>query len=138
MTLRNMLLAILFCVAPLAAVAKDGKVLVELNKLELEDGICQSYMLLQNGTNASFEGFTLDLVLFDTDGIIVRRLAAEMAPLRAGKTSVKVFGLNGLACDAIGRILVNDVLDCQADGTPRNDCPDLIETASRGSVELFN
>ena len=138
MALRNMLLATLLCVAPMAAIAEDGKVLVELNKLELEDGSCQSYLVLQNGTNASFEGFTLDLVLFDTDGIIARRLAVEMAPLRAGKTSVKVFGLKDLACDAISRILVNDVLECQAAGTPRTDCPDLIETASRGSVELFN
>ena len=130
------LLAILFlAVAP--AVAQQGLVKVELNKLEPGDAACQAFLLIENTTPTSFESLTLDLVMFDPDGIISRRLAVEMAPVRSGKTSVKVFNIEGLACTGVSRILVNDVLSCNADGTARKDCLDVIETASRGSVELI-
>ncbi|MEM0922424.1 MAG: Tat pathway signal sequence domain protein [Pseudomonadota bacterium] len=124
--------------APLPVLAEDVKVMVELNKLETEGSACQAYILLQNKTETAFENLALDLVMFDPDGIIARRLAVEMAPLRAGKTSVKVFGIDGLTCEGIGRVLVNDVLSCTAGGAAKSDCLGLIETVSRGPVELIN
>ncbi|MEM7508380.1 MAG: hypothetical protein AAF415_16730 [Pseudomonadota bacterium] len=135
--LRTCLLA-LICLTPIAAAAEGPKIRVELNKLEPKGANCQAYILLENQTDTGFENLSLDLVLFDGDGVIARRLAVEMAPLRAGKTSVKVFGIDGLGCDTIGRLLVNDVLKCTSAGAARDDCLGLIETASRGSVELIN
>ncbi|MEM6933729.1 MAG: Tat pathway signal sequence domain protein, partial [Pseudomonadota bacterium] len=95
-------------------------------------------ILIQNETELAFSALSLDLVMFDPDGIISKRLAVEMAPLRAGKTSVKVFGIDGAACGGLGRILVNDVLSCEVGGSARNDCLEMIETASRGPVDLIN
>ncbi|MEM9736988.1 MAG: Tat pathway signal sequence domain protein [Pseudomonadota bacterium] len=111
---------------------------VELNKLEDQGSACQAFMVLENGTDLAFESLSLDLVLFDGAGIIARRLAVEMAPLRPGRTSVKVFGIEGIACADLGRILVNDVLSCQAGGAPRDDCLGLVQTSSRAPVELIN
>ncbi len=109
---------------------------VELNKLEPSDGACRAYLLFENQSQHSFSGLTLDLVMFDTVGIIAKRVAVNAASLPADKTSVKLFDIEGLACEDIGRILVNDVFDCQADSGEVADCVSLIRPASRSNVSL--
>lgn len=138
MITRTLLAFLVATLLPSAAFAVDEKVRIELNKLESQGQVCQAYILIQNETELAFSALSLDLVMFDPDGIISKRLAVEMAPLRAGKTSVKVFGIDGAACGGLGRILVNDVLSCEVGGSARNDCLEMIETASRGPVDLIN
>lgn len=116
-------------VAP--AQAADGMVSVELNKLEATNNACRAYLVLQNGTSHAFESLKLDVVMFDADGIVARRLAVEAAPLSTGKTSLKVFDVDGLACTEVGRVLLNDVLTCTGDGGALDGCIDMIEPASR-------
>jgi hypothetical protein len=84
--------------APIAA--QDSKAgpraeTLELNKLESRDGACRAYLVLDNPTQAAFDSFKLDLVLFGTDGVILRRMAVETAPLRAEKKVVKLFDIAG-------------------------------------------
>ncbi len=119
-----------------AAAAEGPAVRIELNRLEALDKACRVYLVLANAGTDSFDSFKLDLVLFDTDGVIARRLAVEAAPLRAEKTSVKLFDLDGLACDRVGTVLVNDVLACSTAKGPVEDCVARIETASRASAKL--
>ena len=120
-----------------AASAAEGPALrIELNRLETLGEACRVYLVLANGGTDSFETFKLDLVLFDTDGVIARRLAVEAAPLRAAKTSVKLFDLDDLACERVGTVLVNDVLACGTAAGPVEDCVTRIETASRASAKL--
>ncbi len=115
-----------------------GKIQVELNKLDGQGSACQAYLVVENATGETFSTLSLDLVMFDAQGVIAKRLAVEMAPLRAGKTSVKVFGIEGTPCAGISRILVNDVLSCATGQAARTGCLDLIETASRSSADLIN
>ncbi|HMR34144.1 MAG TPA: Tat pathway signal sequence domain protein [Geminicoccaceae bacterium] len=127
----------LLLVANAASAAAEGPALrIELNRLEPLDKACRVYLVLANGTAESFESFKLDLVLFDTDGVIARRLAVETAPLRPEKTSVKLFDLDDLACDRVGTVLVNDVLACSTAAGPIGDCVTRVETASRASAQL--
>ncbi|MEM7176510.1 MAG: Tat pathway signal sequence domain protein [Pseudomonadota bacterium] len=132
--------AAIFIALATPALAGDAapKVKVELNKLEAQGSACQAYLVVENATPEAFTTLSLDLVMFDADGVIAKRLAVEMAPLRAGKTSVKVFGIDGAPCDGISRILVNDVLSCAAGGAARKGCIELIETASRSPADLIN
>jgi hypothetical protein len=58
-----------------------------------------------------------------------------MAPLRAAKRVVKMFDLADLACDRVGSLLVNDVLECRA-AEPRSDCVDLLAVDTRAAVLL--
>lgn len=116
------------------AVAASGQVTVDLNKLESTDGACRAYIVVENGTTSAFEALKLDLVLFDTDGVVSRRLATEMAPLPAAKTKLKIFEVGGVGCETIGRVLLNDVLDCADAAGPRTDCLDIVETTSRASI----
>lgn len=134
---RCVVLALALLGSPIAATAADeGSLRVELNRLEPLDNACRVYLVLANGTSEAFDSFKLDLVLFDTDGVIARRLAVEAAPLRAQKTSVKLFDLDALPCERVGTVLLNDVLSCNGAAGPVADCVARIETASRASAQL--
>jgi hypothetical protein len=118
-----------------AGTPEAGKVMLELNKTEDQANGCRIYFVLDNTTTESFEAFKLDLVVFAPDGVILRNLATEMAPLRAAKRVVKMFDLADLACDRVGSLLVNDVLECRA-AEPRSDCVDLLAVDTRAAVLL--
>ena len=75
-------------------------------------------------------------MLFGRDGIIARRIAVEIAPLRANKKSVKLFDVADLACPTIGSILVNDVLECSGPGATAASCIDGLQVSSRAGIEL--
>lgn len=114
-----------------------GAVEVELNKLEPAEQGCRVYLLLSNGTDEAFRSLELDLVMFDDDGIVARRLALETAPLDAGRTQIKVFDLAELGCDAIGRVLLNGVLACEGPSGPREGCLEAIRVSSKADVPLI-
>ena len=78
-----------------------------------------------------------DLVMFDADGIVAKRLAVQTAPLAAGKTSLKVFDMTGLPCEQVGRLLSNDVMDCIDTDGARNDCLGLLSASQRGAVPFI-
>lgn len=121
----------LVAVAPSPAAAQTSGISIELNKLEEQPNACRVYMLFENPGQTEFSEFQLDLVLFDTNGVIARRLSLDAAPLRAEKTSVKLFDIDGLACPKIGRILLNDMLGCADASGKRTDCLKLIKPSSR-------
>lgn len=106
---------------------------VELNRLEEREGSCRIYLVIGNKSATAYESLKLDLVLFGTDGVIVRRLAVEAAPLRADKTSVKLFDVSGLACTGIGNVLLNDVLECRGATGDEADCIARIVPSSRAA-----
>lgn len=110
---------------------------VELNKLESMDSACRAYLLFENRTASTFSALKLDLVMFNPDGVISRRLAVEGGPLPAGKTSVKLFDIDGVTCSSVDRVLLNGVLACSDEQGDRNDCLARIETSSRSSADFF-
>lgn len=127
-----LLLSVLGVFAPAAGLAQGAEsVNIQLNKLEPDGDACRAYIVLENRAEQSFDALRLDLVMFDTDGVIARRLAVDAAPLAAGRTSVRVFGISGLACEDIGRVLLNDVMNCaDADG----EIPNCIERVVPESI----
>ena len=108
---------------------------VELNKLEPNGGACRAYLVLKNASARTFESLKLDLVMFDTEGVVAKRLAVQAAPLPQGKTSLKVFDIAGHACGGIGSILLNDVLACAP--ATAEDCLGLIDASARGEVPFI-
>ena len=120
-----------------AAAAEGEGVSVELNKLEPADNACRTYLVLENGFERDLESLRLDLVVFDHDGIIARRLAVETGPLAAGTTRVKAFNFDRVDCGEVGRLLLNGVLDCDtADGAVEG-CARAIDASSRGDVPFI-
>ncbi|HYZ39005.1 MAG TPA: Tat pathway signal sequence domain protein [Stellaceae bacterium] len=122
-----------FWARPLAAAAGIG---IELNRLEEQGPNCRAYLVVANPGETTFSSFKLDLVIFDGSGTIMRRLALDLAPLRAAKTSVKVFDITDTPCAGIGSILVNDVVDCRDAKGAVADCIDRVSASSKLAVSL--
>lgn len=110
----------------LPATAASG-VSVELNRLEPREQACRVSLVVGNPGEKAYDSLKLDLVFFDKDGVISRRIAVEAGPVRAAKTSVKLFDAADTACDAVSRVLLNDVTACGGEA----DCLGLVTTTSR-------
>ena len=95
--------AVLVCTA-----ANAASVSVELNTVETADNQCRITFVIENKAQEGLDSLKLDLAVFNPQRIVQRRLATELGPVRANKTIVKTFALDG-ACGEIGSILVNDV-----------------------------
>ena len=128
------ILAILSGTSPLRA--EEPSVSVELNKLEPQGKSCRVFVLIANKGDTAYQALKLDLILFRPDGVIERRLALDLAPLRAAKTSVKTFDLDALECGGISSILINDAIECRSDTAAISDCLDRVSVASRSSVKF--
>ncbi len=90
---------------------------------------------MENGSAVAVDNLKLDLAIFGRDGAIERRLLTEMAPIRAKKTVVRSFDVDG-ECTAIGSVLVNDVTVCAP--ASLGDCLDRLSLSSRlPNLRLF-
>jgi hypothetical protein len=116
---------------------EPAAVSIELNKLEAVEGACRIYLLLQNETEVSFDSLQLELVSFDAQGIISQRVAVDLAPLREGKTLVKLFDVPETPCDQVTRLLLNDALSCSGQEGPLPNCLERLQPTSRAEVEFW-
>ena len=120
-----------------AAEAPAGSgVSVELNKLESSGKGCRAYMVVNNPGETDYKSFKIDLVLFQSDGVIGKRFSIDLAPLRAKKKSVKLFEIDGIQCDKIGSFLVNDVMECKADSGAVAGCLESLKTTTLTNGQL--
>jgi hypothetical protein len=104
--------------------------------LEAEGQNCRAYFVVGNKGGTEYQELKLDLVLFRPDGVIGRRFAVDLAPLKADKRSVKLFDIEGTACDQVGSFLINDVMECKAASGVVTDCLKNISVSTRTEVQL--
>src|SRR6185295_20276917 len=97
---------------------------LELNAAENVDNRCRLTFLIENKSATAIESIKLDLALFNTDGVIQRRMVTEMGPVRGKRTNVRTYPTDG-DCAQLGAILVNEVTVCTP-GDP-NVCMDELE-----------
>jgi hypothetical protein len=130
------LAAILAVPAALLAASNEpaDSIRVELNSLESVQGRCRMSFVIENKGEAAIDSLKLDFAVFGTNGVVQRRLVAELGPLRRAKTVVKAFEIEG-DCASIGSLLVNDVTAC-APGDA-GACLDRLVLASRLSNVRF-
>lgn len=129
-------LALLLATSAAAApVAPAEPIHVELNAAAPTKDRCRLSFVIENKAAHALSSLKLDLVMFGRDGVIDRRLVAEMGPLRAAKTVVKTFEVAG-DCAGLGAILVNDVTACAPDEA--SACLGRLDLTSRvADVRLF-
>ena len=75
---------------------------LELNAAETANNRCLLTFLIENKTSKAIDSLKLDLALFNTEGIIQRRMITEMGPIRGMRTNVRTFPAEG-ECSQIGR-----------------------------------
>lgn len=114
----------------------SAEVTVELNKLEPQDADCRVYFVVNNTSATAYQTFLLELVTFQPDGVVARHFSVEFAPLRATKRAVKIIVLKNQACDGVGSLLVNDVMDCKSDAGVVPNCLGLIAVSSISKIPL--
>jgi len=113
---------------------------LELNRLEARDnGACRVWFVANNPAAEAIDPLRVDLVLFGKDGVILRRLAVDVGPLPASRTSVRIFDVSAQRCEDIGQLLLNDVLACgTAEASERSRCVDRISISSRAAGVAFS
>ena len=122
---------------PIAAAAQDGRLLVELNKLEATDGsACRAFFLFRNQTGTSFEGFEMSLAVLDGAGVIDRLLTIDAAPLPAGRTTLKLFEIPETDCAGISEVLLHDIGSCRPQNADEMDCFPILDLDSKASAAL--
>jgi hypothetical protein len=110
---------------------------IELNKVEDNEGACLASLVVQNGLGHTLDRFSMDLYVFDSDGVIARQVLLDLAPLRGDKTTVARFSLIKRPCAQVSRILVNDIPSCRSEGTGETlDCLAGLSVSSRGLIEM--
>src|ERR1044072_7718998 len=125
--------AMLAVVTLTPALAED--MAVELNALENSENRCRMTFVIENKGKTAVESLKLDLVLFNTEGAVYRRMLVDMAPGRAAQTVVKAFVTEG-ECAQMSKVLVNEVTAC----TPGDaaTCQDQLALSSRvKAVRLY-
>ncbi|MEP3114635.1 hypothetical protein [Nisaea sp.] len=123
-------------VPALATDVAEKHLLLELNKVESVGGDCRTTWVVKNTTGTNLETMKLDFVAFDTDGIVVRRVIADMGPIHTEHTRVKLFDLKEINCGNVGRVLMNGVRTCEGGSAAVAPglCADNLQTATRAAV----
>lgn len=117
--------------------AQSGQLTVELNKFEsADDGSCRAFFLFRNDTGKSFAGFEMSLAILDQSGIIDQLLSIEAAPLPAARTTLKLFEIPAIECDAISEIFLHDIASCQPQNEDQMDCFPVLDLVSRTTAGL--
>lgn len=122
--------------AQVAAPAASGAtVALELNKLETTEKGCRAVVVVNNQSDTAYQTLKLELVMFE-GGVFTRRIAIDLAPVRPQKRSVKLFEIDGIACDKITELLINDVMDCKTDAGAVDTCLQRLSVSSLANTKL--
>jgi hypothetical protein len=121
---------------PGAAAAEEAPLGIELNKLESFEAGCRSFFLFRNRAEVAFDSFEMALAILDRGGVIDRLITLEAAPLPAQRTTLKLFEIPDIACEAIGTVLLHDITACTAATGPTGDCFAMVELTSLAPAPL--
>jgi len=122
--------------AVFSAMAADGVISIELNKVDDTEQGCRPLFLFDNRSGHQLNKFQVELVLFDDKGVYSRQVLMDMAPLYEDKKVVASFLINETACDEIGSMLVNALPSCANTTGADLNCIGLLEVSSKSSIPL--
>src|SRR5262245_19912248 len=109
--MKRLLRTVLFLQLLAVPALSEETMRVELNALEAAQDNCRMTFVLENKASKPIDSLKLDLAMFNKEGAVKRQLAMELGPVRASKTIVRSFVVDG-ACAQVGAILVNDIVAC--------------------------
>jgi hypothetical protein len=101
------------------------------------EGGCRLIVVFTNLLPVEIRSLEVETVLFDQDGRADRFLVLKSQPLASRKIRVHQYDLAAARCEAIGSLLINDVVGCDGDGLTPALCLQRIAASSREKAELF-
>ncbi len=141
-TARNLALGIVIAAASAASAAygeqsAEPRLSIELNSLSQQENACRLIFLAHNSMGKDLDKAVFETVLFKTDGRVDRLTLFDFQKLPQGRPRVRQFDIPGLDCDALGRVLINDVHACYGQGITGADCIDALKLSTKTSVEVL-
>ena len=127
---------------PLASLAQSSETAssrlhIELNNLQDIEGACRLSFLVNNETGRTIDKAIFETVVFDKSGGVASLSLFDFRDLPADRTRVRQFDLPGIACDSVGRTLINGANSCLMKGSESSICTESLSLSSRLSVELL-
>ncbi len=110
---------------------------VELNSVTALEGSCRVTLLATNALSADIGKLVFETVLLDTNGVVERLTLFDLQDLPRGRPRVRQFDVPGLACDNLGKVLINGVSTCDGDGLDPSACSKSLELDSRTDIEVL-
>jgi len=110
---------------------------IELNAVDPVDDACRISFLIQNGHPFDIEQAVYEAVLFDSEGRVDRLTLFDFGTLPAARPRVRQFVVPGLACESLGRLLINGVETCTGPEVTGAACTKDLELQSRTDVEII-
>ena len=114
-----------------------GGVSIELSSAEANGDSCLLSFVAQNSHEVDIDGAVYETVLFGAEGQVALMTLLDFAELPAGKTRVRQFQFNDMACDHISRILINGVQDCVVKADVADACMSGLTLKSRLKTEVI-
>lgn len=139
MPFRRLVLGVLLAgaVPALAPAQPADRLSIELNTVQDVGGACRLTFVIANDTGKQIDKAVFETVIFDTAGAVVSLSLFNFRDLPAARPRVRQFELPGVACDTVGRALINGASSCIVDGAENAICEDALVLRSRLSVELL-
>ena len=119
---------------PAAAQDAAASLALELNAVQPAGTACRVTFLATNGLGTQLDRAAVEVALFDADGVIDRIVTLDFKGLDQGKTKVLQFELADLACDRLGRVLVNNVTACEGTGLAESACINGLVTTAKPDI----
>ena len=123
-------LSALLLSAPASAQGSEGRLSVDLNRIDPLEGACRLTFMAENALGADLTALSLETVLIDTAGRVDRLTLFEFGVLPDGVPRVRQFDIPGLSCERLGRVLINGVAACSAGAA----CAEGLELTTRTDV----
>lgn len=125
--------------ADTSATAPADKIMLELNAAaDTETGACRLTVVTTNRLPQGLKQAAWQIAIFDTQGVVQSLPVLDFGAMIAGKTKVAMFEIPDRRCDQIGRIVINDVAQCQGDDGAdlRDACLSGLATQTRGDIDF--
>lgn len=122
--------------AETAKADKSPGIAIELNTARQTGANCNLSFVFRNSLPSAIEAMILEVVLFNTEGLVDKFLRLKTGALPPGKMRVKQFVLKGRSCTGLSRILINDVPVCRGGNLPAAACLGAVRVNSRSHIEL--
>jgi hypothetical protein len=119
------------------AEGEPGKIAVEFNDLQQAEGGCRAVFVLNNGLDKPLTKLALRVVAFDKKQHATLFLSLDVGALAVGKTRILRFDVGeGVACDTIGRLVLDDVTSCEGEGANPATCLAAVSLTSKAGVSF--
>lgn len=116
---------------------KPGEINLELNNAQqIAGGGCRLSVVVNNGLDYPLVDLGLEVVSFDAGGLVNQFLRLDFTRIASRKARILQFDLADSPCDAIGRLYVNDAVNCAPADGQSVYCMDLITLANRTKIEF--